>query len=61
MRQTIAVAATASVFSAVLAVWGTTVIIAQSGKEPRAAAGTMSVMQMMTEAKNLPVESYEAY
>jgi len=62
MRQTIIIAGTALV-SAAIAVWGTTVIIAQSPKTSAAikAAPSIEVIEMMKRAKNLPEEKFDAH
>ena len=63
MRQTIVIAATTALVSAIVATWGTTVIIAQMQKEPGAATASTSidVMGMMSAAKDLPEEKYDAH
>jgi hypothetical protein len=63
MRQTIIIAATTALVSAIVATWGTTVIIAQMQKEPGAATASTSidVMGMMSAAKDLPEEKYDAH
>jgi hypothetical protein len=62
MRQTVIVAATALV-SALIAIWGTTVIIAHAPRNsaPAAAATSIGVTEMMKNAKNLPEEKYDAH
>jgi hypothetical protein len=63
MRQTIIIAATTALVSAIVATWGTTVIIAQMQKEPGVATASTSidVMGMMSAAKDLPEEKYDAH
>ena len=63
MRQTVMVAATTALVSTIVAIWGTTVMIAQIQKHSAdpAAATSIDVMKMMREAKGLPEESYEAH
>jgi hypothetical protein len=43
MRQTVIVAATTALVTAIVASWGTTVIIAYAEKHPEAAAASTSV------------------
>jgi hypothetical protein len=61
MRQFIAIAATA-IISAVVASWGTTVIMADVAHKASVApeAASIDIMQMMRSAKNLPEERYDA-
>ena len=61
MRQFIAIAATA-IISAVVASWGTTVIMAGAAHKANVApaAASMDIMQMMRNAKSLPEERYDA-
>jgi hypothetical protein len=63
MRQTIIVAATSSLITAVVAAWGTTVIIAQAPRTATAtpASAPFNVMQMMSHSKNLPVQQCDAF
>ena len=63
MRQTVITAATTALVTAMVAIWGTTVIIAHSQKGPATAAtaDSIDVMEMMKKAKNLPEEKYDAY
>jgi hypothetical protein len=63
MRQTVIIASTTALVSAIVAIWGTTVIIAQMQKYPEAATASTSidVMKMMSDAKGLPEERYDAH
>jgi hypothetical protein len=65
MRHTIIATTTTALITAMVASWGTTVIIAHSPKTTGAATATASnsidVMQMMRDAKNLQEEKYDAY
>ena len=62
MRQTTIVAGTALI-SAVIAIWGTTIIIAHTPKNsaPVAASTSISVLEMMKNSKNLPEEAFDAH
>ena len=62
MRQTAIIAGTA-LMTAVIAVWATTVIIAQSPKNPATinVATSIGVMEMMRNAKHLPQEKFDAH
>jgi hypothetical protein len=62
MRQTVIVAATTALVTAIVASWGTTVIIAYTEKHPEAALSTsVDVMKMMRDAKGLPEEKFDAH
>ena len=58
MRRTLTLASIALV-AAILAIWGTTDIVATSPKEA-SAASSIDVMQMMRDAKNLPEQQFDA-
>ena len=62
MRQTQAAPAIASIVT-VLAILGVTVINAKPAKELAAApaASSIDVMQMMSDAKGLPAQQFDAY
>jgi hypothetical protein len=62
MRQTFIVAATIAVVTAIVAIWGATVIIAHSPKQTNAGpvSKSIDVMQIMKDAKNLPEERFDA-
>jgi hypothetical protein len=62
MRQTVIVAATALV-TAIVAIWGTTIITAHSTKHADVAPAStpIGVMQMMKDAKKLPEEKFDAH
>ena len=62
MRLTL-IAAVSSVVVAVVAIWGPTVIIAPHPKDANAAPASASIdaMQMMKDARNLPVERFDAH
>ena len=64
MRQTVIVAATTALVTAIVASWGTTVIIAYTEKHPEAAATastSIDVLKMMRDAKGLPEEKFDAH
>jgi hypothetical protein len=63
MRQTLIVASATALVTAFVAVWGTTVIIAHTDKRPDAAEAKTSidVMKMMSDAKGLPEEKFDAH
>jgi hypothetical protein len=50
MRQTLIVVATTALITAVIAIWGTTVIIAHTQKQPDEAAEPVDMVQMMQRA-----------
>jgi hypothetical protein len=58
MRRTLTLASIALV-AAILAIWGTTDIVATSPKKA-SAASSIDVMQMMRDAKNLPEQQFDA-
>jgi hypothetical protein len=58
MRRTLTLASIALV-SAILAIWGTTGIVATSPTKV-SAASSIDVMQMMRDAKNLPEQQFDA-
>jgi hypothetical protein len=58
MRRNLTLASIALV-AAILAIWGTTGIVATSPKEA-SAASSIDVMQMMRDAKNLPEQQFDA-
>ena len=58
MRKT---AAFASVAFVAAIVWGATVIVANSPKEAGVHTAAIDVMQMMRDARNLPVQQFDAY
>ena len=62
MRQTFIVAATIAVVTAIVAIWGATVIIEHSPKHTTAGpvSKSIDVMQIMKDAKNLPEERFDA-
>lgn len=53
MRQTLIVAATTALITAVVAIWGTTVIIANTGKASDEAAAPVDLVQMLQRARGL--------
>ena len=63
MRQTVIVAATTALVTAIVAIWGTTIIIAHTEKDPEAATASTSVdvLKMMRDAKGLPEEQFDAH
>jgi len=63
MRQTVIIASMTALVSAIVAIWGTTVITAQMQKYPEAttASTSIDVMKMMSDAKGLPEEKYDAH
>jgi hypothetical protein len=65
MRQTIIVATTTAIVTAIVTSLGTAAIIGHSPKTPGAAAAATSksigVMQLMKDAKNLPEDKYDAH
>ena len=62
MRQTVIVAATTALVTAIVASWGTTVMIANTEKHPEAttASASIDVLNMMRYAKGLPEEQFDA-
>jgi hypothetical protein len=62
MRQT-AIVATSALLVALAAIWGVTVINAKSPTQASvpSSASSIDVMQMMKNAKNLPVQQYDAF
>ena len=58
MRKT---AAFASVAFVAAIVWGATVIVANSPREASIRSASIDVMQMMRDARNLPVQQFDAY
>ena len=62
MRQTVIVAATTALVTAIVASWGTTVIIGYTEHPEAATASTsIDVMKMMRDAKGLPEEKFDAH
>ena len=63
MRQTVIVASTTALVTAIVAIWGTTIIIAQTEKHPEAptASASIDVLNMMRYAKGLPEEKFDAH
>ena len=65
MRQTIIVAATTALVTAIIVSWGTAAIVAHSPRNAGTAAAASSksvdVMQLMKDAKNLPEEKYDVH
>jgi hypothetical protein len=61
MRQTVIVAATTTLVTAIVAIWGTTIIIDHTERHPEAAMASIDVVKMMQEAKGLPEEQFDAY
>jgi hypothetical protein len=62
MRQTVIVAATTALVTALVASWGTTIIVANTEKPEAATASTsIDVMKMMRDAKGLPEEKFDAH
>ena len=63
MRQTVIVAATTALVTAIVAIWGTTTMIAYTEKHPETASASTSVdvMKMMRDAKGLPEEKFDAH
>ena len=64
MRQTVIVAATTALVTAIVASWGTTIIIAYTDKHPEAATAstsTIDVQKMMRDSKSLPEEKFDAH
>jgi hypothetical protein len=63
MRHTIIVAATTALVTAIVAIWGTTIIIAHTERHPEAAMASASieVLRMMRDAKGLPEEQFDAH
>jgi hypothetical protein len=63
VRQTIIACATTALVTAIVAIWGTTIIIAHTEKHPEAAAASTSVdvLRMMRDAKGLPEETFDAH
>ena len=63
MRQTVIVSATTALVTAIVAIWGTTVIIANNEKHSEAATASTSidVMKMMRDARGLPEEKFDAH
>jgi hypothetical protein len=63
MRHTIIVAATTALVTAIVAIWGTTIIIAHTERHPEAAMASTSieVLKMMRDAKGLPEEQFDAH
>ena len=63
MRQTVIVALVTASVTALVSVWGTSTIIAQSAKGPAVTkiSSAVEVMRMMREATVLPEERYDAH
>ena len=63
MRQTVIVAATTALVTAIVAIWGTTIIIDHTERHPEAAMASASidVLKMMRDAKGLPEEQFDAH
>jgi hypothetical protein len=63
MRQTLIVAATSSLITAVVVILGATVIIAQAPRTatPAPASAPFNVMQMMSDSKDLPAQQFDAF
>ena len=61
MRHTIILAT--ALAAAIIAIWGTTAIVANPQKEakPGPAAASVDVMQMMRNAKDLPEQQFDAH
>jgi hypothetical protein len=57
MRQTIIVIATTALVTAFIAIWGTTVIIAHTQKQPDEAKAPVDMMQLMRDAMSLVDEN----
>jgi len=62
MRQTVIASATTALVTAIVAIWGTAVFIGHPEKHSEAVASTsIDVMKMMSDAKGLPEEKYDAH
>lgn len=63
MRQTIIVSILTAAFTALITTWGTTLIMASSSKKMSAVADslTIDVMAITRAARDLPVQSFEAF
>jgi hypothetical protein len=63
MRQTVIACTTTAVVTAIVAIWGTTIIVAHNEKHPEVATASASidVMKMMRDAKGLPEEKFDAH
>ena len=63
MRQTVIVAVATALLTAIVASWGTTIIITHAEKHPGAATASTSidVLKMMRDAKGLPEERFDAH
>jgi hypothetical protein len=59
MRQTAIVVATTALITAIISIWGTTVMMSPTQKfaDNAMASGSVDVMQMMKDAKNLADEN----
>ena len=60
MRPTIIIG-TVTLIIALVAIWNTSGIIANTGKGDFVASPSMSVMQMMKDMKDLPEQQYDAF
>jgi hypothetical protein len=62
MRQTVIASATTALVTAIVAIWGTAVVIGHTEKHSEAMASTsIDVMKMMRDAKGLPEERFDAH
>ena len=61
--RTTAIVVTTALVSAIVASWGTAAIVGTSHQSPPAMTASVSidVMQMMRDARNLPVEQFDAH
>jgi hypothetical protein len=61
MRQTIVVASTIVLVTAVAAIWGTSIVAhAPKNQEAASMASSIGIMQMMKGSTNLPEETFDA-
>ena len=56
-----AIIATSAVVVGMAAIWGLTTVIARQPKDASVGVATIDAMQMMRNARTLPVERYDAY
>jgi hypothetical protein len=63
MRQTVIACTTTAVVTAIVAIWGTTIIVAHTETHPEVAkaATSIDVMKMMRDATGLPEERFDTH
>ena len=61
MRQNIILASVIALVTVIAAVWGTNIVAHAPKQAAASAAGSIDVLQMMRNARNLPEEEFDAH